>query len=211
MRKGERVLVAVFLCLAWPLSLFVLAVFGGNLLSAPEWAIILGAFVGLGAGILLVAFRLKRLVVAFYAVGRFLTVPAYLLWSAVVLAFFMGLPVGNLVLGFLAGVYVGRKAHHAQAAPDLFEKRARNAGLLTATITGLIALAMGLLAIGEQRTMQTILSLVGLGGLAATASGRAILVTVAVPVVVALQYGLTRLAASWSYRIGREDAGGTPA
>jgi hypothetical protein len=67
---------------------------------------------------------------------------------------------------------------------------------------------MGILAIQERETMQVILGLVGLSQLAATETGRVALVAIAVPALIGIQYWLTRVAASWGFRLGRDDARG---
>ena len=166
------------------------------------------ALTGLGLGLLLLAARLKHWIARFYAVSSILTVSAYLCWSVIALASLMGLPVGNLVLGSLAGLYIGRKAHHQCIATSLFERQARQVGLFTAAVVGFISTAMGILAIQERETMQVILGLVGLNRLAATETGRVVLVAIAVPALIAIQYWLTRVAASWGYKVGRDNARG---
>lgn len=132
---------------------------------------------------------------------------AYLFWSVIALAFSMGLPIGNLALGSLAGLYIGRRAHHHGMAPSLFKRQAQWAGLFTAGVIGFISVAMGLLAVQERETMQILLGLIGLSQLAATASGRWVLVAMAVPVLIAMQYWLTRIMASWGFKVGRDGAG----
>jgi hypothetical protein len=206
--RTESILIAVFLSIACPLSTFVVAWWGSALVRTPERVVEFSALTGLGLGLLLLAARLKHWIAMFYAVSSTLTVSAYLFWSVIALAFFMGLPIGNLVLGSLAGLYIGRKAHHRCMATSLFERQARWVGLFTAAVVGLISTAMGILAIQERETMQVILGLVGLSQLAATETGRVALVAIAVPALIGIQYWLTRVAASWGFRLGRDDARG---
>jgi hypothetical protein len=206
--RTESILIALFVSIACPLSTFVLAWWGSALVSASERVIIFSALTGLGLGLLLLAARLKHWIAEFYAVRSILAVSAYLFWSVIALAFFMGLPIGNLVLGSLAGLYIGCKAHHQHMAASLFERQARWVGLFTAAVVGLIATAMGMLAIQERETMQVILGFVGSSRLAATETGRVILVAIAVPALTGIQYWLTRAAASWGFRPGQDDACG---
>jgi hypothetical protein len=204
--RTESILIALFVSVACPLSTFVLAWWGSALVNAPENVIKYSALTGLGLGLLLLA-RLKRWMDRFYSMSGVLTVLAYLFWSVVALAFLMGLPIGNLMLGALAGLYIGRKAFHQGMAASLFQDQARRVGWFTAAVVGLISVAMGLLAIQERETMQVILGLVGLSRLAATVVGRIVLVAVAVPVLITIQYWLTRVGASWGFKVGRDGAG----
>jgi len=206
--RAESILIALFVSIACPLSTFVLAWWGSTFVTMSERIVTYSALTGLGLGLLLLVVCLRRWIHNFYAVRSILTLLAYLFWSVIALAFFMGLPVGNLVLGSLAGLYIGRKAQHQGLATPLFQHQARWVGLFTATVVGFISVAMGLLAIQERETMQVILGLVGLSRLAATPTGRVVLVAIAVPVLIGIQYWLTRVAASWGFRVGRGDACG---
>lgn len=206
--RTESILIAVFVSIACPFSTFVVAWWGSTFVTRSERMVMYSALTGLGLGLLLLTVRLKRWIAKFYSVRSALTVLAYLFWSVIALASFMGLPIGNLVLGSLAGLYIGRQAQHQALATPLFKRQARRVGLFTATIVGFISVAMGLLAIQERETMQVILGFVGLSRLAATDTGRVVLVVIAVPMLIAIQYWLTRIAASWGFRLGRNDARG---
>jgi hypothetical protein len=206
--RTESILIALFVSIACLLSTFVLAWWGSTFVTMSERIVTYSALAGLGLGLLLLVVWLRRWIHSFYAVSSILTVSAYLCWSVIALASFMGLPVGNLVLGSLAGLYIGRKAHHQCMATSLFERQARQVGLFTAAVVGFISTAMGILAVQERETMQVILGLVGLSRLAATETGRVVLVAIAVPALIAIQYWLTRVAASWGYKVGRDNARG---
>ena len=209
--RTERAIVVVSLFLAGPPTALAVLVAAGNLLALPERTVMYLGCAGLAAGVVLAAALLRRGAAGVYTLGKALTVPIYLLWSLMATAVFMGLPIGLVAVGALAGLYVGRRSRHAAAPEEALARSARQVGLLTAAVTGLIALAMGVLAVGEQRSMQGLLGLVGLAGLAATAAGRAVLVAVAVPALAAVQFGLTRRAALWAYRLGRGGAPAAPA
>ncbi|MGD0651282.1 MAG: hypothetical protein ABSA97_09115 [Verrucomicrobiia bacterium] len=208
MSRTESISIAVFVSIACPLSTFVLAWWGSTFVTMSERIVTYSALTGLGLGLLLLGVWLRRWIHNFYTVRIILAVSAYLFWSVIALAFFMGLPIGNLALGSLAGLYIGRKAHHQGIATSLFERQAQWVGLFTAAVVGLISTAMGILAIQERETMQVILGLVGLSQLAATETGRVVLVAIAVPALIAIQYWLTRVAASWGYKVGRDNARG---
>jgi len=188
-----------------PLTFFVLAWWISFELSVSERAIPVCAFAGLGVGIVVVILGLRTWVSSFYSAGKILTMPLYLFWSAIALAFFMGLPVGVFMLGLLAGLYIGRKGYHEGKAVTNFKKNVLQVCVFTSIVTGFASLAMGILAIQEADTMQIILMLVGMSRLAATAVGRAVLVAIAVPVLIGLQYWLTGRMAYWGFRLGREN------
>ena len=202
MGKGERVIVSVFVCVIIPLSFFFAGWWGSALLGMPEGAITRCAFGGLALGIAVVVLRLRWMVAGFYRAPTVVVLVTYLLGCVVALGLLMGVPIGVIVVGVLAGLYTGRRACHHNSNAMLWAKTARAVGLFTATVTGVVCVAMGLLAIEEQRTMQAVLSLVGVEQLAATVTGRIVLVCLAVPGLTVLQYWLTKKTATLGLQTG---------
>lgn len=203
MGKAEWGIIAFFLLSAWPVSFLAVAACGAFVLSnvtrIPGKAFPMIGLAALGLGGALAVMRLKSLVRGFYAWRTVSAALVYLLWSAIASALFMGLPIGNLGLGVLAGLYVGRREHHTGAGRDRFAREARTAGLFTAAITGSISLAVGILAVQERTSLERFLALVGLGQLAETPAHRAVIIALAVPVLFVAQYWLTRQGARWGF------------
>ncbi len=190
-----------------PLSLFVLwwwvaaalSIYG--VFSIPDSGVAAAAFTGLGIGIVLDLLGLKNWITRFYSLDVKLTVLAYLFWSAMAVAFFMGLPFGNIALGTLAGLYVGRKQYHAGASGDLFTISVRNVSLFTALVTGAEALPIGILALGEPITVAGLQAIVGLDQFVTTG-----LMAVGCLVLMMVQFWCTRTAAALAFRLGNNVA-----
>jgi len=210
MKKVESTLIAAFLGIACPFSLFVIgwwtsaALFISHLLPIPEAGIAVSAFAGLTVGVVLDIVALRRWVLRFYALDARFMVLTYLFWSVVALAFFMGLPVGVLALGTCAGVYVGRREHHAGSDERVAAQSARRVGLFAAAVTGTESLMMGLLAAYERFTLAWLLSLVGLKRCAGDPSVGGAVILSSCFVLTAMQYWLTRWAALGAFRLGRK-------
>jgi hypothetical protein len=211
MGKTESVIIGILLLIGCPLAFFVVGWWGSALLvindvvPIPKWGIAASALAGLGVGIILAVARLKLWVRHFYGVRPVLGAGVYLFFSAVAVAFCMGLPLGNLLLGALAGLYVGRGGYHANLPAAALAEPAHRVSLFTAAVIGLVALTMGLLALQEQHAMRQVLQLMGLDKLAHTPAGRISVVAVAVPVLTVLQYWLTRQAARRGFRRARNE------
>ncbi|HEY46889.1 MAG TPA: hypothetical protein G4O14_08905 [Anaerolineae bacterium] len=113
--RVEKVAISIFIAIASPASLFVLlwwstsALAMSRVLKIQEDTIIIASLLGLGIGILVNIFFLNDLRESFYDFGYKFLIPLYFFWSAIALAFFMGMPFGNLLLGTLAGLYYGRR------------------------------------------------------------------------------------------------------
>ena len=208
MPRIEALFIGAFLLAACPVSVFVMVWWGmaalamSGCVAVPDRAIAAVSLLALAAGAGVTALLVGRLVGAFYGLPLSVLVSAYLFWSLVALAVLMGLPAGNVALGILPGIYMGRRLRR-QGADEIRARRTwgRTAAFASA-VTGALSAAMGCLAVGDQHTMQSLLAPAGLGALAETAARRAGIVAVAVPALVLLQYALTRVAARWAYGLG---------
>lgn len=211
MSKAESTIVGLFIGIICPASLFVLcwwvaaalSIYG--VFSIPESGIAASAFTGLALGIVLDLRCLKNWIARFYSLDAKLTVLAYLFWSAMAVAFLMGLPFGNIALGTLAGLYVGRKQYHEGASGDLFARRARNVSIFTALVTGAEALPIVVLALGEQIIVAG-LRAIGLAQFATTGLMGVGLVGVGCVVLAVVQFWCTRTAATIAFRLGKDVA-----
>ncbi len=208
MSRAESIIIGFVIAVICPLSLFVLwwwvaaalRIYG--LFSISEHGIATAAFTGLGLGILLDILGLKNWIARFYSIDMKLTALAYLFWSAMASAFFMGLPLGTIALGTLAGLYVGRKQYHAGASGDLFARSARNVSIFTALVTGAEALPIGVLALGESITLAG-LRAIGLDQSVSTGLTGVGLVGIGCLVLMVVQFWFARTAAALAFRLGR--------
>jgi len=211
MSRAESTIVGLVIGITCPASLFVLwwwvaaALYICHVFSIPESGVPAAAFTGLGIGILLDIFCLKNWITKFYSLDLKLTVLAYLFWSAVAVAFFMGLPFGNIALGTLAGLYIGRKQYHAGASENLFAGSARNVSIFTALVTGAEAFPIGVLALGEQSVVAS-LRAIGLDQSLTTGLMGAGLLGVGCLVLMVVQFWCTKTAAALAFRIGKNVA-----
>lgn len=211
MSRAESTIVGLFMGIMCPVSLFVLwwwvaAALGiYRVFSISDSRIATAALTGLGIGIVLDLLRLKNWITRLYSLDLKLTVLAYLFWSAVAVAFFMGLPFGNIALGTLAGLYVGRKQYHAGASENLFAGSARNVSIFTALVTGAEAFPIGVLALGEQSVVAS-LRAIGLDQSLTTGLMGVGLIGVVCLALMVVQFWCTKTAAALAFRIGKNVA-----
>ena len=203
--RRESTLVGVFLAVACPASLFVVGWWTAGGLSAygvvsfSDRAVAGIALGGLGLGVFLVILRLRNWLAGFYATKMGWLVLIYVFWSTISLAFCMGLPFGNLGLGALAGVYVGRRERHAGATAELLAASARRAGLFTAVMTGAGALAIGLLALKDAYTFALLQAAPLVGPHITSRTAGLLVVLVACVLLAAVQFWLTRGAVTLAF------------
>jgi hypothetical protein len=210
MSKTETVIVSFVVLMVCPLAALVPTVlvtyelFRQGVISEQSYTqSVLILLVGV---IFLTTIKLKQLIARFYFLRSYVTLPVFLILSVLALSTCMGTLIGNLILGALAGLYLGRRGVNTHMPVDVLKRSVRRGSLFTAVLMALMASAMGVLAVGEKRTLMHILSLVRLERLAENPTGRWVIVGLAVPVLIALQYGLTRRMARWGYGAGMKEA-----
>jgi hypothetical protein len=204
--RAEKVLVSVFIGAAIPFTLLVISWWGSasllmtGLLPVTDAQIAVAAWLGLALGLLLDCLLLGRWVGAFYQLDLRLLGPLYLFWAAVATAFFMGLPLGNLILGAAAGAYIGRRADIASMPGADRWRLIGQTSLFTAGITSAAALGIGLLAAREPYTLAPFRRLLGMEQVPASLMVDLAIVVVAVVLLAAIQFWLTRLSAVLAMR-----------
>ena len=207
MSRWEKALVGGIIGAAVPFTLMVIVWWGSasllmaSLLRVTDAQIAAAAWSGLALGVLLDVAFLRKWIGVFYRVDLRLLLPLYLFWTAVATAFFMGLPLGNLLLGTAAGAYAGRRAVNvAIPGPDRWRLVGR-ISLFTAGVTSVAALGIGLLAAREPYTLAPFRRLLGLDQAAATLTVDLAIVVVAVVLLAAIQFWLTRFSAAATMRL----------
>lgn len=158
----ENFVIGIFLGLLIPLITDVLFWWTAasldifNIVAIPEKFVAISAITGLIIGVLLDILYLKSWIKKFYVINKTLSILLYLFCSLIAVACFMGVPIGNLFLGFLAGIYIGRKSYHWKSDLPRFESAARRVSLFCATVTSVEALFIGLLVLREVHIIENI-------------------------------------------------------
>jgi len=171
----------------------------GSISILPENSIKYAALGGLLVGILIDIFFLKKWIVNAYRMDLKWLVVIYLFYSVGLFGFFMGVPVFNLLMGLIAGFYMGLRMADGKKTKEEAEKTFKKTGIFTSVIlavTCLVSLWLattdastaaninGMLALKNPLSLQTILILSWVGG----------------AVLVILEFFLTRGVARWAYQ-----------
>ncbi len=210
MNRLEKIIVGIFISLASCWSLLVAGWWTSaslsmyHLLPISDQGIAIAALSSLGIGILLNVLCLKNLIARFYDVDWLIAAPIYLFWVMIATASFMGLPLGTLVLGTLAGLYLGRRYRHGRTSKITFARQTRIASLYVALATGVASLGIGMLVLRDAYVLATIQRVLGTNPGASTLAAGAGIVLVSCMVLVALQYKCTKTAAAFAFRWGKQ-------
>ena len=213
MTKSESLVVSAILAVACPLLVGVACwwtaalLFFAGVAHLSERGIATAAFAGLAIGLGADLLWLKRWAARFYTVDLRLMGVIYLGSAAIALAFCMGLPAGNLVLGTLAGVYVGRRGFHAGASHEARERLARRAAAFTAFVTGAGALGIGLLVLHEGSAVRILAAWLPLEPATIAGPTGGMIVFALVLVLIIFQLWCTRTAARLAFGWGSNPGG----
>lgn len=192
----EKLFLQVIIGLPAPI-LGLLAGWWGSISFVPEEAIKYFALGGLLFGILMDVLFLRRWVHKAYELPKTGFVLLYLFYTVGIFGFFMGVPVFNLIVGIVAGYYVGICLRHKNAEASTTEDYAHKTALFSAVVlivvcalslcmafldASLSANIQGLFSMEKSISKTTILALSGLGGI----------------LMVLLEYILTRAAVKFA-------------
>ena len=208
MSELESIIIGSVVGITCPLLTFVAFWWTAALLHLyvsiiPLSAVITAALVGLGFGFLLDAIFLRKWVGRFYLVNVWLMAVVYLSLCVVAVAFFMGLPVGTLVLGIFAGAYIGRREHHRQVNSPQVARSLRRVSLLAALVTAAMALPIGILALNEQHIIALLETNFGLDKTIFQGSTGLKLIGFLCFLLFAIQYWCSKGAGYLAFRMGK--------
>ncbi|MFX0145520.1 MAG: hypothetical protein ACFE9C_15755 [Candidatus Hodarchaeota archaeon] len=156
MNRAEEIVISIFIALACPITLFVLFWWSTSALAMSgvskiqEDTIIYASLLGFGIGFLLDIFFLKEIRERFFSIDYKYLILIYFFWSGIALAFSMGTPIGNLLLGTLAGLYFGRRFYYQGSIERDLLNNAKTISSFTAFVTGIESLFIGFLGLREQ-------------------------------------------------------------
>jgi hypothetical protein len=142
----EAFILGVFLGLAPLAAFFIATVLFASIVFGKEtigpwtlWSLLLGLFTDI--------LFLKRWVKNAYTMSAKAIGAVYIFYSVCAVGFFMGLPIGNIFLGILAGVYAAWKMHFTMADEERRNQYFRETAKFAAVVMVLICCLITLWAI----------------------------------------------------------------
>lgn len=212
MKKSESILVGMFLAVMVPVTMLVLfwwvvsLAHVYHLYRVSRAMLVNGAMMGLGIGVVLTVLYLGNWVKKFYSLDIKLLIPIFLFWSFVTIASFMGLPVGNLILGAAAGLYIGRRLYYQGADEEQGRRSAAAAAKFTAIVTGSLTLFIGVTSMHNPYQVENFERFLGLRSIASSNAGLLALTLGITLIVLLVQYWLTKATVSIAFIFGKAEA-----
>jgi len=159
----DRVLFGIMLGLLPPLVLGVFAVFLWFNPCRQKGAPAAYMTVGLGSGLALDVFFLRRALQRIYSLPRLLVILAFLAYNVGIFGLFMGVPVFNILLALPAGSYWGKRILTENTAMERRPLLAKRASLFTGMVMILVCFASAVIALNDPYTTDNLRSMFGFG------------------------------------------------
>ena len=188
---------AIMILIWWPLATLTIY----RIIRIPDLTIMTGSLAGLFTGIIIDILALKRVIPKLYEANKFILIVIYLFCSAFAVSVFMGLPAGNLFLGFTAGLYIGRKCHHFRQNPESYLRSLKTVSHFTAFITAVEALTIGLIILNDKSALLSADHFIGLQIFSASKANNLLIIILLCMILYLLQFFITKAAVSLSYHI----------
>lgn len=200
MSKLESFFIGVIIGPVLPLLFFVIGWWTSFFFGA-ERLIPIFSLLGLGTGCIVDLIIYKKLMKAYWWKQGVLAM-IYLFYTIGFFGFFMGVPIFNLAVGAMAGVFMGRRFFHRSLTQEQSEKASTSFAYFTAVTMALVAMASAYFATKDIR--DTALNLRGMLKLSFLPTKHMIIVLIVVGGIglVLTQYWITKKLTRWAYRIG---------
>lgn len=205
MNKVETLLMALVFGAVLPIFLF-LAGWWSSIGLVSDNLIFVIALTCLSLGIVIDIVFLKKWLRNVYITNFKLLVIIYLFYSICTFGFFMGVPVFNLMLGIMAGIFVGRKSYHDKKSINEVRFNIKKTSIFTTVVILTIALASAFFALRDP--MDTARNLEGMFHIQSFSITTQMIISIIVigGFVLALsQYWLTKTAALTTFNHGKHN------
>lgn len=120
-------------------------------------------FSGLITGLLVFALFIKKLIINAFNLPAWILIGFYMFYNICVYGVFMGFPVFNLGMGYIAGYYIGIKINNKNFSLSQIENLKKRVPLFTSLIMLLICISTGLMALFEKTIGLELQGMLGLG------------------------------------------------
>ena len=202
MKLAETVIIKLFSWTVIPSMLFIISWWGLalipilNIYEISDKLIAFFAISGMFIGFIISIFTHKYLFFNFYKIDYFYLSLFYIFFSAVGIAFLMGIPILVILIGVIAGIYIGRRLYITNSYD---EKIVKSVSIFSSLVTGFWVLFICLIikndvALNQEYTGISIDIFSGTFGM--------LIVVLIVLLFILLQYFLTNVSCKLAYKMG---------
>lgn len=201
MSKAESIFVWLIIGPVIPVVLFLTG-WWTSLIFVTDRTVFVFGLLGLGIGCLIDFIFVRQWISKVYTCRPIILAVVYVFYSICVFGFFMGVPIFNITIGIIAGVFMGRKFYHLGMAKEQLNGSILKVSIFSASIMGLISVASAYFATKD--ITDTALNLRGMFKLPFLPTAEMIIALIIFGGLglITVQYWLTKRCILWSNQLG---------
>ena len=161
MKRFDKILFGFLIGFIFPVITGLISVFIWFYSDKQETHAPIYVLIGLSSGLLIDLMFLKRWINKRYTLPIWFVAGIYILYNICVYGFFMGFPVFNVLLGFLAGYYYGKRICSNTIQPEIQTKLINQVSLFTGLIMTLICVSSGIIGLTDNTIGENIQGMLG--------------------------------------------------
>ena len=162
MKNFDRKIFGFLIGFAFPFVLGLLFMILWFFIDRNESKVLIYLIFGVFLGLVIDLKFLKNWVNKRYELSIWFIISIYLIYNIGIYGFFMGFPVFNILLGFVAGYYFGKRICFQNIKSEMHQKITNKVSLFTGLIMALICISSGLIALTDKGIGENVQGMMGL-------------------------------------------------
>lgn len=138
MKNFEKLFIGALLGFAFPFLFALLGVLTWFYVSKDETYALYSLLAGLSIGMVIDLFFLKRWIISRYNLSTELLVFIFIIYNIGIYGMFMGFPFFNLIMGFVAGYYFGKRLLYQEIEEMKIDRQIKSVSLFTSLFMALL-------------------------------------------------------------------------
>ncbi len=163
MKNFDKIVFGFLIGFAFPFIIGLLSSILWYFIDKNESRILIYLSSGLLLGLIIDLKYLKSWANKRYELAIWFIILIYLVYNIGIYGFFMGFPVFNVLLGFLAGYYFGKRVCFRKIKSEMHLKIINQVSLFTGLIMTMICISSGFIALTDKGIGENIKGMLGLG------------------------------------------------
>lgn len=162
MKRFEKILSGTIIGGTFPILLGLLSIGIWFYADKSENSTIVFLNVGILSGFLIDLIFLRKWITRRFDLPLWFVAGIYVFYNICVFGFFMGVPIFNLLMGFVAAYYFGTRLISKKVQPKIYSRHIHQVSLFTALVMALICASSAFIALTDRFTGNNLQGMLGL-------------------------------------------------
>jgi len=162
MKRFEKILSGTIIGGTFPILMGLLSIGIWFYADKSESSAIVFLIAGILTGFLIDLIFLRKWITMRFDLPLWFVAGIYVFYNICVFGFFMGVPIFNLLMGFVAAYYFGTRLISKKVQPEIFSRHIHQVSLFTALVMALICASSAFIALTDRFTGDNLQGMLGL-------------------------------------------------